>query len=61
MSDSKFRYYSVTTTTVVRANNKTDALALAKNRRGVPGQSLQEDVWIDRIPASEAHSLVQTV
>lgn len=58
MSNSKFNYYTVTTTTVVRANNKTDALSLARNRRGVPGQSLSQETEIERIPAAEAHSVV---
>lgn len=61
MSSNKFNYYTVTRTTVVKANNKTDALALAMNRRGITGEALATDTDIERIPAAEAHTLVQTV
>jgi hypothetical protein len=57
MSD-KFRYYEVTITKVVKANNKTDAIALGLNRRGVPGQTLAQDIDAVRVTAGEA--LAQT-
>lgn len=53
---NKFRYYTVTTTSVVRANNKTDALALAMNRRGVAGQNLFTERDVERITAAEARA-----
>ena len=61
MSSNKFNYYTVTSTSVIKATNKSDALALAMNRRGVSGQVLANDTEIDRIPAAEAHTLVQVV
>lgn len=61
MSSNKFNYYTVTTTAVIKATNKTDALALSMNRRGVSGQVLSQDTEVDRIPATEAHALVQVV
>lgn len=61
MSSNKFNYYTVTTTTIVKANNKTDALALTMNRRGVTGEILTREVDVDRIAAAEAHALVQVV
>jgi len=61
MSSNKFNYYTVTTTTIVKANNKTDALAVTMNRRGVTGEILTREVYVDRIAAAEAHALVQVV
>jgi len=60
MSANKLNYYTVTTTSVVRANNKTDAIAVSMNRRGITGEFLNRDVTVDRIPATEAHALVQS-
>ena len=61
MSSNKFNYYTVTRTSVVKATSKTDALAIAMNRRGFNGENLATDTEIERIPAAEAHTLVQTV
>ena len=58
MSDNKFKYFTVTTTAVVKANNKTDAEKIAmSNRRpvGTLGELIIKDVEIERILAAEAH------
>lgn len=59
MSDNKFKYFTVTTTAIVKANNKTQAekLAMSNGRRpaGVPGELIFKDVEIERISAVEAH------
>ena len=58
MSDNKFKYFTVTTTSVVKANNKTDAEKIAmssSNRRSSLGEVLYKDVEIERISAAEAH------
>lgn len=57
MSDSKYRYYEVTITKVVRANNKADAEAAALNKRGFDAKVLQSEVESTRIPAGEAREL----
>jgi hypothetical protein len=58
MSDNKLKYFTVTTTTLVRANNKTHAEKIAmSNRRkvsGLPGEVIYKDVEVDRITAVEA-------
>lgn len=58
MSDSKYRYYEVTRTFVVRANNKADAEAAAMNRRGVDAKVLQQEITTERITAGDAQDLV---
>ena len=57
MSDNKFKYFTVTTTSLVKANNKADAekIALAtSNRRSSLGEMLYREVDIERISAVEA-------
>lgn len=56
MSDSKYKYYTVTNTKIVRANSQSDAVAAANGRRGVDAKvlSTETDAW--RISASEAKS-----
>lgn len=57
MSDNKFKYFSVTTTSVVKANNKADAEKIAMNTRrnpGVPGELIFKDVEVERISAMQA-------
>jgi hypothetical protein len=57
MSDNKFKYFTVTTTTLVKANNKTDAQKLAMSSRrpaGTPGEVIFKDVEIENISAVEA-------
>jgi hypothetical protein len=59
MSDNKFKYFTVTTTTLVKANNKTDAEKLAIGRRGVTGEVLFSAVDVDRISSSEAYEQLE--
>jgi len=58
MSDNKFKYFTVVTSSVVRANNKADAEKIAmSNRRtlkSVQGELLYKDVDVDRITAVQA-------
>jgi hypothetical protein len=57
MSDNKFKYFSVTTTSVVKANNKTDAEKIAMGARrnsNVPGELVFKDVEVERITAIQA-------
>jgi hypothetical protein len=58
MSDNKFKYFTVTTTTLVKANNKADAQKLAMGRRGVTGEVMFNDVEIERISAVEAREQI---
>lgn len=56
MSANKTKYFEVTGTFVVRANNKGEAV-LATQRARVPGTAiLSSDVSAERIPASQAHA-----
>jgi len=59
MSDNKLKYFTVTATSIVKANNKTGAekLAMSTGRRpvGVAGEVIFKDVEIERISAVEAH------
>lgn len=59
MSSNKLRYYEVVSSTIVRANNMTDAQAIAKGRKNVPGNLLWSDVDTSRISASEAQKFVE--
>lgn len=54
MSDNKLKYYEVTSTTVVQANSKRDAAAIARGRRGIQGRTLGETSRVDRLSASVA-------
>lgn len=58
MSDNKLKYFTVTTTAVVKANNKSEAQKIAmSNRRtvsNVQGELLYKDVEVDRITAVQA-------
>jgi hypothetical protein len=58
MSLNKFKYFAVTTTTIVKANNKADAEKLAmSNRRNAQsnvGEVIYKDVEVERITAMQA-------
>jgi hypothetical protein len=58
MSDNKFKYFSVTTTTIVKAANKADAesIALSSKRslRNINGELIYKDIEVERITATEA-------
>lgn len=59
MSDNKFKYFAVTTTTLVKANSKNDAQKVAMNRRGTPGEVLFRSTDIERITSAEAHEQLE--
>jgi len=59
MSANKMKYFYVTTESVVTANNKTDASAIARGRRGVPGKRLDSWESVERISAAEAKGEVE--
>ncbi len=61
MSDNKFRYYNVVTTTVVKAKNKTEALEFVAGARDIDAYALAHYAEGERIPAAEAHELAITV
>lgn len=58
MSDNKFKYFTVTTTTIVKAANKSDAerIALSNKRAvtGVNGELVYKDIEVERISAVQA-------
>jgi hypothetical protein len=58
LSANKFKYFEVTTTSVVQANNKSDAVAVTRGKRGVKGRVLLRESTTERITAAEAHSAV---
>jgi hypothetical protein len=58
MSANKFKYWEINTTTVVKALNKTDAMAAASRKRTPNSQILTTVVSAERIPAVDAHALV---
>ena len=59
MSDNKLKYWEVTTTQIVKANSKTDAMKLVGRRgRTASGEVLSTETVIDRISASDAHEIV---
>jgi len=59
VSDNKFKYFEVNTTTVVKALNKTDAVKAAASTKRVPGTEVL-DTWadVDRISAVQARELI---
>jgi hypothetical protein len=59
MSDNKFKYFAVTTTTLVKANNKTDAQKLSMGRRGITGEVLFNTTDIERISSIEARDQIE--
>lgn len=63
MSDNKFKYFAVTTTSIVKANSKVDAEKIAmSNRRkgvGVAGELLYKDVEVERITALQAREQIE--
>jgi len=61
MSDNKLKYFTVTTTALVKANTKADAEKIAmSNRRpaGTPGQLIAKDVEVERISAVQAREQI---
>lgn len=62
MSLNKFKYFAVTTTTVVKANNKADAEKLALSSRrtssSTMGEIIYKDVEVERITAMQAREQI---
>lgn len=56
MSDNKGKYFEVTTSTIVRANNMRDAVAALKSKK-VPATILYNDSDVVRISAAEAREV----
>jgi hypothetical protein len=54
MSANKLKYFSVTTTHFVKANNQSDASALVARKRGITGEVLSSSQWTERVSAAEA-------
>lgn len=59
MSMNKRKYYTVTTTQVISANNKSDALAKARRKPHIDADVLATFVDGNRVPAVEAHEQVE--
>lgn len=58
MADNKFKYFTVTSTTIVKAANKADAERIAlSNKRSltnVNGELIYKDIEVERITAVQA-------
>lgn len=57
MSENKLKYFTVTSTSIVKANNKADAEKIAVSNRkpaNVEGELIFKDMEIERISAAEA-------
>lgn len=59
MSENKFKYFTVETVTLVKANTKSDAEKLANGRRNVRGEVILKTTDVERITAVEAHKQVE--
>ncbi len=64
MAENKFKYFTVTTTSIVKASNMTEAEKIASgNRRtvsGVSGELLFKDVDVERITAVKAREQLES-
>ena len=57
MSDNKLKYFTVTTTSIVKANNMADAEKIALSNRkpvSIEGELMFRDTDVERISAVEA-------
>lgn len=54
MSANKRKYFLVTTTQLVSANNQTDAIAKAQGRRGIDANELWSETEVERVSADRA-------
>lgn len=57
MSQNKSKYFEVTVTSIVRANNQSDALDLVDGIKGTYGEVLSQEYEIARMTAAEARTL----
>ncbi len=58
MSTNKYKYWEVSTTQIIKANTKAEALAAVAPRKMPSAKVLSSDVFAERISASEAHAAV---
>ena len=58
MSDNKQNYYTVVSTTIVKAKNMTDAQSVASGRRGVTGKVVGKTTNVSRVTASVAQEIL---
>lgn len=61
MSANKRKYYTITTTKIISANTKTDAVLKAQGRRGVDAEVLETFVDGERVSATEAKQMAGLV
>ena len=63
MAEKKFKYFTVTTTSIVKAANKTEAEKIASGSRrkvaGVDGELIFKDVEVERITAIKAREQIE--
>jgi len=63
MPENKFKYFTVTTTSIVKAANKTEAEKIASGSRrkvaGVVGELIFKDVEVERITAIKAREQIE--
>lgn len=63
MAENKFKYFTVTTTSIVKASNMTDAEKIANGSRrtvsGISGELLFKDVDVERITAVKAREQIE--
>ncbi len=63
MAENKFKYFTVTTTSIVKAANKTEAEKIASSSRrkvaGVAGELIFKDVDVERITAIKAREQIE--
>jgi hypothetical protein len=63
MAENKFKYFTVTTTSIVKAANKTEAEKIASGSRrkvaGVAGELIFKDVEVERITAIKAREQIE--
>jgi len=63
MAENKFKYFTVTTTSIVKAPTATEAQKIAKSSTrkvsGARGELLFKDVEVERITAVEARKQVE--
>jgi hypothetical protein len=64
MAENKFKYFTVTTTSIVKASNMSEAEKIASGSRrtvsGVAGELLFKDVDVERITAVKAREQIES-
>jgi hypothetical protein len=57
MSNNKLKYWEVSTTQIIKANTKAEAVAAVVPRKVAGVKVLSSDVFAERISAGAAHAL----